>query len=99
MPNFAILTAENAIREIPNWFAVCMGIGTVFVGLICIIILCSIMGAIFRDKKSTQKPPVTSDLPLPAENRREILAAVCAAAAEDMGTDPSALRILSFKKL
>ena len=33
------------------------------------------------------------------ENRQEIIAAVSAAVAEDMGTDISGIRILSFKKL
>jgi phenylpyruvate tautomerase PptA (4-oxalocrotonate tautomerase family) len=33
------------------------------------------------------------------ENRQEIIAAVTAACAEEMGTDISALRVISFKKL
>ena len=35
----------------------------------------------------------------PIENRQEIIAAVSAALAEEMGTDISAIRIHSFKKI
>ena len=35
----------------------------------------------------------------PIENRSEIVAAVCAAVAEEEGVDISALRVVSFKKL
>ena len=37
--------------------------------------------------------------PAPIENRQEIIAAVCAAVAEENGTDISAIRVISFKKL
>ena len=35
----------------------------------------------------------------PIENRQEIIAAVCAAVAEENGTDISAIRVVSFRKL
>jgi Na+-transporting methylmalonyl-CoA/oxaloacetate decarboxylase gamma subunit len=35
----------------------------------------------------------------PIENRGEIVAAVCAAVAEELGTDVSAIRVVSFKKI
>ncbi len=89
---------------IPNWMVVVMGIGTVFVGLICIIILCKIMGLFLggtskTEEKATQvksAPVVKSAV---VENRQEIIAAVTAACAEEMGKDVSALRVISFKKL
>ena len=34
--------------ELSNAFVVVMGIATVFIGLICIIILCEVMGAICK---------------------------------------------------
>ena len=37
--------------------------------------------------------------PAAIENRSEIVAAVCAAVAEENGTDISAIRVVSFKKL
>ena len=85
-----------------NTFVVCMGIGTVFVGLICIIILCKIIGAICMasEKKAVVKnektAPVVNE---PIQNRQEIIAAVSAVIAEELGKDISAIRILSFKKI
>lgn len=88
-----------------NTLFVClMGMGTVFVGLICIIIVCSIVSSIIRfaEKKNAEK---SADLPALATQNEEIpdrqrlIAAVSAALAEELGTDVSALRILSFKKL
>ena len=69
---------------IPNWFVVVMGIATVFIGLICIILLCSILGVICKalvkeESAPAVKPQATAseNLPMP-ENKQEILAAVCA---------------------
>ena len=88
-----------------------MGIGTVFVGLICIILLIKLMSmvtALFTTNAPAQAAPTApAAAPAPAapaastaiENRAEIVAAVCAAAAEEMGTDISALRVVSFKKI
>ena len=92
---------------IPNWFVVVMGIATVFIGLICIILLCSILGVICKAfVKENAKPvaqnaaaaSVASNLPMP-ENKQEILAAVCAVIAEELGTDVEALKVVSFKRV
>lgn len=98
----------------PDWLVVVLGIGIVFAGLICIIGLCMLMNLIF-DKmsgKEKDKPapvasaptaptaptaPVTAPVTIP--NREELLAAITAAIAEEEGTDLSAIRILSFKKI
>lgn len=87
---------------IPNLYVVGMGLGVVFVGLISIIILCYIVSAIGRaaggnDTADAKQVPVQTAAPI--QNRQEVIAAVAAAAAEDMGTDISAIRILSFKKI
>ena len=86
-----------------NLFIVGMGVGTVFLGLLCIVLLCLIMSAIcraFEKKPKTAKAPVDSvSAEKPIENRQEIIAAVSAALAEEMGTDISAIRIHSFKKI
>lgn len=91
-----------------NTFVVVLGIGTVFIGLICLILLCKIVGLlcnIANKGKETNAvtPPATVTAPVatsePIENRQEIIAAVSAAIAEELGTDISALRILSFKKI
>ena len=88
-----------------NTLFVClMGIGTVFVGLICIIIVCTVVSSIIR---LTEKKSADNSAPSPAlatqneeiPDRQRLIAAVSAALAEELGTDVSALRILSFKKL
>ncbi len=88
-----------------NTFVVVLGVGTVFVGLICLILLCKIVGLFCglnkkQEKSSPITPAATPDtISEPIENRQEIIAAVSAAIAEELGTDISALRILSFKKI
>ena len=83
--------------EYSNLFVVLMGICTVFIGLICIIAIVSIMGAICRKLvKPTQAMPAA----VPQQGTTpEMIAAVAAAIAEDMGTDVSAIRITSIKKI
>ena len=59
--NFALLTAaaEKAPADYSNLFVVLMGLGTVFVGLICIIVLCTISGAVIQaveGKKKSKQP-------------------------------------------
>ena len=86
-----------------NWFVVAMGIGTVFTGLICIIVLSYIMSAILG---KFAKAPAATAAAAPAApaaetipNRQAMIAAISAAIAEDMNTDLSGIRILSVKKL
>ncbi len=90
-------------ETIPNWLVICMGIGTVFVGLIAIIIICKITSLFFVKRKSAEAPvaavataPIQNTV---IENRQEIIAAVTAACAEEMGKDVSAIRVISFKKV
>ena len=84
-----------------NWFVVVMGLVTVFVVLILIIGLCWLLGLACGSKKeelqaaAAAAPAQESSIP----NRAEFLAAVSAAIAEASGTDASAIRILSVKKL
>lgn len=80
-----------------------LGIGTVFVGLIAIIIVCKIVSFCCQgsENKSDEQKEVQAPVAVPQqiENRQEIIAAVSVAIAEELGTDVSALRILSFKKI
>ena len=92
-----------------NAFVVAMGIGTVFFGLICIIVLATLMSRACRTKTSNAPvaaaaaaaapAPVSTPVEAPIANRQELLAAISAAVAEDLGADISAIRILSMKKL
>ena len=91
--------------EISNTFVVVLGIGVVFVGLICIVLLCKIVSAfcmLGERKKNDNVAPVPNTVAAeaqPIQNRQELIAAVSACVAEELGTDISAIRILSFKKI
>ncbi len=91
------------MENLSNAFVVCMGIGTVFLGLILIIIMCKIVSLFCRitvkSEAESKSPAVNNEVSGQIENRQEIIAAVTAACAEDMGKDVSALRVVSFKKL
>ena len=80
-------------------FVCLMGMGTVFFGLICLIILTSLMGRIMS-RKTPAAPAAAAPVPADAEpDRQELVAAISAAIAEDLGTDITGIRILSIKKL
>lgn len=99
-----LLLASN---DYSNLFVVCLGLGTVFAGLIAIIIICKLIG-LFCNIGNKQKPdtsittnsePVKTTEKVEIPNRRETVAAIAAAVAEDLGTDVSAIRILSIEKI
>ncbi len=95
-----------------HWGFVCLiGIGVVFAGLICIIglvelmtFICNKIASKVEKKAETAVAPVKNVAQAPItsnviENRDELIAAVCAAVAEENGTDISAIRVVSFKKV
>lgn len=92
--------------EVSNLFVVLMGIGTVFFGLICIILLSMAMSAVCRKmEKAPVAAPAAPAAPAAAAgaeaipNRQAMIAAIAAAIAEEEGTDLAGIRILSLKKL
>ncbi len=89
------------MNDVSSLFVVLMGIGTVFFGLICIIVLSSAMSAVCRSMgKAPAAPAAPSAAPGAAiPNRQAMIAAISAAIAEDLGTDLSGIRVLSVKKL
>jgi len=87
-------------------FVILMGIGVVFFGLICIILLSMAMSAVCRamgDKTAVPAPAAAAPAPAARTdaipNRQAMVAAIAVAVAEEMGTDPAGIRILSIKKL
>ena len=86
-----------------NLFVVLMGIGTVFVGLICLILLVWLLGRICRQAEngshSASTVPITPARSAAPSNGGEIVAAISAAIAEELGTNVDAIRITSIKKL
>ena len=81
-------------------FVCLMGMGTVFFGLICLIVLTTLMSRICGSKQPAAAPAAPAAVPASAEpNQQELIAAVSAAIAEELGTDITGIRILSLKKL
>ncbi len=92
--------------EISNGIVIALGLGIVFAGLICIVIICSIMGAVCKKLvKPEEAKPVSAPAQsapsanAPIANKQEIIAGVCAVLAEELGTDVSNIRVTSFKKV
>jgi len=93
-------------KELATWFVVVMGMGIVFLGLICLIVLISIMGKIMKaiGKAAPQENTQRAAAPAPAAqkaipNRGELVAAISVALAEELGTDVKAIRIHSIKRV
>lgn len=87
-------------------FVTLMGIGTVFFGLVCIIVLTTIMGAVLKSNaKPAPAPAAASKAAAPAASavntakEQEILAAVIAAVTEDLGPSASRMQITSINKI
>ena len=86
-------------------FICLMGVGVVFIGLIILVGLVYLMNYLcdkfVKDKKPVkaqeQKVVASQDKTIP--NREELVAAICAAIAEEEGTDISAIRVLSIEKV
>ena len=80
-----------------------LGMGIVFSGLVCIVVLCTIMGKVVRlfEKKeaSAVKAPMAPAAVEAIPNRSELVAAISCCLAEELGTDVSAIRIVSLKKV
>ena len=94
--------AVDATKKVDDWMVVAMGVGVVFIGLVLIILICKIMSLFFTKSAKAEEKPAAPKVEAPStqiENRQEIIAAVTAACAEEMGKDISALRVISFKKL
>ena len=95
--------------SIPSWFVIVMGVGTVFAGLLCVVLLCKILGAVCslsEGKTTTQSsaaapaPAAATVAPTPATaNRGEIIAAIGVTIAEEIGVDANAIRIISIKRV
>lgn len=101
----------KAAEQIGDFTVFGFGFGLVFVGLICIILICSIVGALckslIKDKGNGADTAVVQDAGnlAPAavsggyQDKGEFVAAVSAAIAEELGTDVTGIRVLSIKKL
>ena len=91
-------------------FVCLMGMCTVFIGLICIIVLVSIMSTIVRKTDRAMNKGSAPVIAAPADSAPsapasgseitpEFIAAVSACIAEEMGKDVSAIRIVSCRRV
>ena len=84
-----------------------MGIGTVFLGLICIIGLITLLGKFLgkdeeptvpvRPQKSTA--PVTTSRETSMPKKEELIAVISAVLSEEMGVSTSHFKITSIRKI
>lgn len=101
MAKTLLLTATE-----PNLAFVCFfGVAVVFFGLAILIGLVYLMNILCdklvksKPEKASVKAPVATTQTASIPKREELVAAITAAVAEEEGTDISAIRVLSFKKI
>ena len=90
--------------NVSNLFVILLGMGTVFVGLICIVFLCKLMSYFVGKMNTEDAPKQEASAPVqntaaPIANRQEIIAAACAVIAEETGSDVKNIRVVSFKRV
>lgn len=90
--------------EISMGMVIVMSLATVFVVLICLIIICKLMGVIVNSVAPAKAEPAQAApkaTPAPAADvmPQQTVAAIAAAIAENMGSDISKIRILSIRKI
>ena len=84
--------AEPSILQV-----ILLGMGTVFAGIAAIIVICLLISLISRVNKGKEvKKEETAE---PEQISGELAAVIGAAVAEELGTDVSAIRIVSIKKV
>ena len=88
-----------------NLFVCAMGIGTVFVGLIALVFICYALSAVCKMIDKNAPAPKASPAAFSKKaqtgeiaNKGEIIAAACAAIAEELGEDVKNIKVVSFKK-
>ncbi len=90
-----------------DWFVCVMGVATVFFGLVALVFICYIVSAVcklFAKPQSASAPAAkapTQASPNAGEtiaNKGEIIAAACAAIAEELGEDVKNIKVVSFKR-
>ncbi|MBO5925315.1 MAG: OadG family protein [Clostridia bacterium] len=98
----SLLAAAEPLGEIDAW-AVVLGIGIVFCGLVVIILVCYLMGILAQEKPvadttvAQPEEPVEQKVLIEAEP--EVVVALSAVIAEDMGVDATDFRIISIEKI
>ena len=92
------------MTELSNAFVCIMGMGTVFIGLICIVLICMLMSAVLKmfakePAAAPAKAPAAKAVALDPKTKAEIIAGACACIAEELGEDASNIKVVSFKQI
>jgi hypothetical protein len=96
------------MTSLSNGFVCIMGISTVFIGLICIVLICNLLSMALKlfaksqDKPAAVKPApavTKSETKISAKEKSAIIAGVCACVAEELGEEASNIKVTSFKKI
>ncbi len=85
--------------EQSNLLVIGLGLGTVFFGLICLVVICMITSAIckcFEKETPKETAPIESGA---IPNKQELIAASCAVIAEELGTEVKNIKVVSFKRV
>lgn len=80
-------------------FVCLFGMGTVFLGLIILIILCGVVSSVCRRFEKTQVVPDSAAKTTELQEPQEVKAAAMAAIAEELGVQIERIRIISMKKI
>ena len=93
------------MSSLSKGFVCLMGMGTVFTGLVCIVFICILMSFVLKKLSKPGKAPMPEKavaapkaVTLPPAEKQAIVAGVCAVIAEELGTDVSNIKVLSFRK-
>lgn len=106
----AAIDGSSSLGLGDSLFVCLMGVGVVFIALVCVVLICKLMSLFFKKEQSADKSAVPAASVAPAaapvqsgavapEKRSEFIAAISAAIADDLGTDVDGIRIVSVKKL
>ena len=96
------------MTELSNTFVCVMGMGTVFIGLICIVLICNLMSLVIKafSKNSGAATAVAATtqtsakaVALDPKTKAEIIAGACACIAEELGEDASNIKVVSFRQI
>ena len=95
------------MTELSNTFVCVMGMATVFIGLICIVLICNLQSIVLKafaktDKAAapaTKAPAVAPEMTLSPDEKSAVVAGICACIAEEIGTDASNIKVLSFRRV
>lgn len=89
------------MENISSALVMVLGMGTVFVGLIMLILLTKLMSAVIGNGKGAEQAKAAPVAAAPAagiSDRKAFDAAIAAAIATYMGNEPEGLRIHSIKR-